>query len=115
MAKYRLERVAQLMARQIGSMISLGEIKDPRVSSMISVSSVALSKDLGYAKIYISSFEDHEKLKAAVEGLNHAAGFIQGSIGKRMRMRNTPRMTFIEDHGIEEGFQINEKIREVLG
>jgi ribosome-binding factor A len=115
MAKYRLERVSQLIAQQIGSMISMGEIKDPRVSTMVSVSNVTLSKDLTYAKVYISSFEGSEKLKSAVEGLNHAAGFIQGNIGKRIRIRNTPRMTFIEDHGIEEGFHLNEKIKEVLG
>ncbi|MDR1316881.1 MAG: 30S ribosome-binding factor RbfA [Spirochaetales bacterium] len=114
MAKYRLERVANLIAQQVGLMISMSEIKDPRVSTLVSVSRVTLSKDLGYAKLYISSFEDHGKLKETVDALNHAAGFIQGNIGKRIRMRNTPRMTFIEDHGIEDSFHLNQKIKEAL-
>jgi ribosome-binding factor A len=113
-AKYRLERVANLITQQVGMMISMGEIKDPRVSSLVSVSRVTLSRDFSCAKLYISSFEDRGKLKEAVDALNHAAGFIQGSVAKRVRMRNTPRMTFIEDHGIEDGFHINEKIKEVL-
>ncbi|MDR1626651.1 MAG: 30S ribosome-binding factor RbfA [Spirochaetia bacterium] len=114
MAKYRPERAANLIAQQVGLMISMGEIKDPRVSTLVSVSRVTLSKDLGCAKLYMSSFEERGKLKETVDALNHAAGFIQGSIGKRVRMRNTPRMTFIEDHGIEDGFHINEKIKEAL-
>ncbi|MDR1932574.1 MAG: 30S ribosome-binding factor RbfA [Spirochaetales bacterium] len=114
MANYRLERVSQLLAQQIGLMITQAEIKDPRVSSLVSVTRVELSKDFAYAKVYISSFEDHKQLSAAADGLNHAAGFIQGSIAKRMRLRNTPRLTFIADHGIEDGFHLNEKIREVL-
>ena len=114
MHSHRVEKVAQLLSQQIGSMISQGEIKDPRVSSMNSISRVDLSKDLAYAKVYISSFEDHATLKKAVDGLNHAAGFIQGSIAKRIQLRMTPRLTFIADHGIEDSFKINKKIKEVL-
>jgi ribosome-binding factor A len=82
----------------------------------VSITAVTVSKDLAYAKVYVSSFEGegHKKPGAAVNGLNHAAGYIQGVIGKRIRLRNTPRLTFIADHGIEDGFHINEKIKEVL-
>ncbi|MDR3201508.1 MAG: 30S ribosome-binding factor RbfA [Spirochaetales bacterium] len=114
MANYRLERVSQLLAQQLGLMITQAEIKDPRVGSLVSVSHVELSKDFAYAKVYISSFEDHEKLKSAVDGLNHAAGFIQSVVGKRIRLRNTPRLSFFADHGIEDAFHINEKIKEAL-
>jgi ribosome-binding factor A len=114
MPNYRPERVSQLLGQQLALMINQGEIKDPRVGGLISVSRVEMSKDFGYAKVYVSSFESREKLKIATEALNHAAGFIQAAIAKRMRLRMTPRLTFIEDHGIEEGFYINEKIKEAL-
>jgi ribosome-binding factor A len=114
MPNFRPERVSQLLGQQIGLMITQGEIKDPRVSSLVSVSNVTMSKDFAYAKVYISSFENHEKLQEAVDGLNHAAGFIQALMAKRVRLRNTARLTFIADHGIEDGIQINEKIKEVL-
>jgi ribosome-binding factor A len=114
MADYRLQKVSQLLTEQLGIMITQAEIKDPRVSSLVSVSRVELSRDMAYAKVYVSSFESHQKLSDAVDGLNHAAGFIQGSIARRMRLRNTPRLTFIGDHGIEESFYINEKIKEAL-
>jgi ribosome-binding factor A len=114
MANYRLERVARLIREQVGFMIMRGEIKDPRISPLVSITAVTVSKDLAYAKVYVSSFEKHKKSEAAVNGFNHAAGYIQGVIGKRIRLRNTPRLTFIADHGIEDGFHINEKIKEAL-
>ena len=114
MPNYRRERVAQLLGRELGKMITTGEIKDPRVSSLVSVSRVEISRDLVYAKVYISSLDDKAKPGAAVEGLNHAAGFIQAVVAKRIRLRFTPRFTFIADHGIQDGFLINEKIKDVL-
>ena len=114
MPNYRRERVAQLLGRELGNMITTGEIKDPRVGSLISVSRVEISRDLAYAKVFVSSFDDAAKLTAAAEALNHAAGFIQGTVAKRIRLRVTPRFTFIADHGIETSFLVNEKIKEAL-
>ena len=114
MDSHRLERVSRLLQEQLGLMINQGEIKDPRVSTLLSVSHVSVSKDLAYAKVFISTFESAAKLDQGVLGLTHAAGFIQGIIGKRIRLRTTPRLTFIADHGIETGFRINEKIKEAL-
>ncbi|MCL1817786.1 MAG: 30S ribosome-binding factor RbfA [Spirochaetaceae bacterium] len=114
MPNYRRERVAQLLGRELGRMISTGEIKDPRVSSLVSISRVEISRDLAYAKVFVSSFGENAKAGAAAAGLNHAAGFIQGTVAKRIRLRVTPRLTFIADHGIEDGFLINEKIKEAL-
>jgi ribosome-binding factor A len=114
MPNYRPQRVSQLLGQQLGLMISQGEIKDPRVGSLVSVSRVEVSKDFSFAKVYVSSFESREKLDGAVAGLNHAAGFIQANIAKRVRLRMTPRLSFLADHGIEDGFLINKKIKEVL-
>ncbi len=114
MDNHRLKRVAHLLREQLGGMIMKGEIKDPRVTTMVSISNIDVSKDLSYAKVFISSFEDHRKLQSAVDGLNHAAGFIQGVVGRRIKLRTTPKLTFISDHAIEEGFIVTEKIKDAL-
>ena len=114
MPNYRKKRVAQLLSEELGRMITMGEIKDPRVSSLVSVSRVETSPDFAYAKVYVSSLEEGANPALAAEALNHAAGFIQGTIGKRVRLRVTPRLTFIADHGIAGSFLINEKIKEAL-
>ncbi|GAB4373544.1 MAG: 30S ribosome-binding factor RbfA [Spirochaetales bacterium] len=112
MGSHRLQRVENLLRNEISAMIARKEIKDPRVSTLTTVTHVTISKDLSYARIYVSSVEGPEKLSDAVLGLNHAAGFIQGCIGKRIRLRNTPKLSFIEDHSIDEGFRVLQKIKE---
>ena len=102
----RLKRVESLIQEEIGTMIVLGIIKDPRISHMVSVTSVSVSRDINYAKIYISSFENSTALNKAVEALNHAAGFIQKQLAKRLKIRNTPRLSFFVDHSIEDGVRM---------
>ncbi|MFQ3620767.1 MAG: 30S ribosome-binding factor RbfA [Spirochaetales bacterium] len=114
MDSHRLQRIGNLLRNEISSMITKQEIKDPRVTSLVTITHVTVSKDLAYAKVYISSVEGPERLSSAVEGLNHAAGFIQGTIGKRIKLRVTPKLTFIEDHSIDDGFKVLKKIKESL-
>lgn len=114
MDRHRLQRVAHLLRVELSDMIMKQKIKDPRVSSMVSISDIQVSRDLSYAKVFVSSFEDHARLQSAVEGLNSAAGFIQSQVGKKIRLRSTPKLTFIVDHAIEKGFQITEKLKDAM-
>ncbi len=110
MANVRLRRVESLLREEIGSLILRNEIKDPRVDSMVSVSGVCVSKDLAHAKVRVSGFKQRPELESAVEGLNHAAGYIQSRIGRKLRFRATPHLTFLADHSIEDGFEVNRAI-----
>lgn len=113
MGEFRLQRIEKLLREEIGSMILTDEVKDPRVSSFVTVTDVHISKDLGYAKVYVSSFQSVEHLKGSVAALNHAAGFIQGRIARKLKLRVTPRLTFLPDESIREGFEISHKIEEI--
>lgn len=110
MAGHRIARVEHQIAQLLGQLIIKGEVKDYRVNSMLSVSSVEVSRDLAYAKVSISGYLQQKELYDAVEGLNSAAGFIQSKVAKHMRTRNTPRLTFYADTGIADGMEINKKI-----
>ncbi len=110
MANVRLKRVESLLREEIGSLILREEIKDPRVDTMVSVSGVSVSRDLEHARIRVSGFKQRQELESAVEGLNHAAGFIQGRIGRKLKLRATPRLNFVVDHSIEEGFEVNRAV-----
>lgn len=113
MASIRLRRVESLLREEISSLILRHEIKDPRVDSMLSVTNVEVSKDLAYAKVRVSSFKEQGSLESAVEGLNSAAGFIQSKLGKRLRFKSTPILTFLADHSIQQGFEVNQTIDRV--
>jgi ribosome-binding factor A len=109
-SELRLKRVESLVRDLVSSLIIKGKVKDPRISTLITITDVKISSDLSYAKLYISSFEGEKKMLTAVDALNHAAGFIQKNISKELRMRVTPKLRFYADESIKRGFEINEKI-----
>lgn len=114
MSTHRLERVASLLQQELSRLILDEELKDPRINKLVAISGVTVSKDLEYAKVRVSGYLTHKKLEKAVAGLNSAAGFIQGRLAKRLRFRATPKLTFLVDHSIEEGFELTQKIDEIV-
>ena len=101
----RLKRVEEQIRAELSTLLSRNEIKDPRVDSFLSVTRVEVARDGSHAKVYVSTFKEGSALEAGVAGLNHAAGFIQSAIAKRIRIRLTPRLVFYPDTGIKEGFE----------
>jgi len=95
-------------------MIFTGEIKDPRVERLTTVTEVNVSRDLGHAKVWVSRYGDREAVAASVDALNHAAGFIQGVLSKRISVRTFPRLTFLLDDSMENGFRVAKKLRELM-
>ncbi len=110
----RLKRVEEQVRTEVAALLMRGEIKDPRVDSFLSITRAEVARDGSHAKIYVSTFKDEASLEAAVKGLNHAAGFIQSAVGKRLNIRLTPRLVFIMDTGIKEGFEMGEKLKGLL-
>ena len=85
----------------------LREVKDPRIhQGLMSVTACDAAGDLKTCKVYLSvlGLEDEKSLK---QGLRSASGWIRRELGQRLRLRNTPELTFIIDHSIEEGARIN--------
>lgn len=115
MNSHRVRRVESLLGEEIGRLIVEREIKDPRVSTLLSVTGVSVSKDLVYARVRVSGYVSRKRLDRGVKALNGAAGFIQAKLGKKLRFRTTPKLTFVADHSIEEGFEVNRQLKEALG
>lgn len=110
---FRKQRIKTLIREEIGKMIVNGFIKDPRISNLISVSDVDVSRDIKYAKVYISGFESNKSVEKSVEALNHASGFIQMKLAKRLKTRNTPILSFFVDQSIKQGIEMIKKIEEL--
>ena len=104
MANYRRGRINDEVQKELS--IIVRDIKDPRVSgSMICITGTEVTPDLKYAKVYYSSLMGDKK--EVKQGLRAAAGFIRGQIARRMNLRITPEITFIEDGSIEYGAKIS--------
>ena len=90
----RTERVSQQIIRDL-SMLIRNSIKDPRIG-MVTILDVNISRDLAHAKVYFDTLVQ-ENAKEAEATLNHAAGFLRRELGRRLRLRLTPTLTFIYD------------------
>jgi ribosome-binding factor A len=110
MGEYRLDRLGEQIREEISALILSGKVKDPRVSTFLSINRVEVSGDLGFAKVYVSSFMDARETKQGVRGLESAAGFIQTVLSKKLRLRQFPHLSFIFDESIREGFEMVKKI-----
>ena len=99
----RVSRVASLIQQEVSQMVQL-EIKDDRVGAgMVSVTDVDVSGDLQHAKIYVSIYGTEEARAETMAGLKSATGYVRRELGRRIRLRRTPEIIFIEDRGIERG------------
>jgi ribosome-binding factor A len=114
MSEVRLRRIESLLREEICSMIFTGEIKDPRIERLTTVTEVNISRDLGHAKVWVSRFGDREAVADSVDALNHAAGFIQLALSRRISLRSFPKLTFLRDDSMENGFRIVKKLRDVM-
>ena len=99
MASYRAPRTEEDMKRELSDI--LRSLKDPRITGLLSIVKLDLSRDLSHCKVYISSLEGLEAGKRAVEGLTSAAGYIRREIGQRLKMRRSPEFHFVADDSIE--------------
>ena len=95
-------------------MIVMGQIKDPRVEPLTTVTEVNLSRDLGHAKVWVSRFGDRDAVSQTVDALNHAAGFIQGVLARRIPLRVFPHLSFHRDDAMENGFRVAKKLRDIM-
>ena len=91
----------------------LRQVKDPRVSGLLSIVKVDLSGDMSYCKVYVSCLEGMERAKESVKGLKSAQGFVRRELGGRLRLRKVPELQFIPDDSIEAGARISRLLDEV--
>ena len=111
MASYKIGRLSEDIKRELSAM--LRELKDPRISKLLSIVRVEVSGDLSHCKVNVSAIEGFEKTKESVEGLTSASGFIRRELTNRLHLRKCPEMKFIADDSIEHSTQISKLIKDV--
>ncbi|MBR0467044.1 MAG: 30S ribosome-binding factor RbfA [Clostridia bacterium] len=106
MPGYKINRVTSDIKLCLSEL--LREVKDPRISKLLSIVKVNVSGDMSYADIYVSAIEGSEKTAESVKALNKsAAGYIRRELGQRMKLRKVPELKFIADNSIETSAHIS--------
>lgn len=111
LSQLRANRVAEQMKKELGDIITT-KIKDPRVG-FVTVTDVEVTGDLQQASVYVSVLGDEDKKRESLLGLAKAKGFIRSEIGKRIRLRKTPELTFAFDEALEHGNHIEAILRDL--
>lgn len=108
MASNRINRINDEIQRELAA--QLRNLKDPRVSGMVSITRVDTTNDLRYARVYVSVL-DKDREKDVLKGLKSASGFLRRELGHALQLRYTPELQFIGDDSIQHGAHILELLR----
>lgn len=109
MAGYKINRVTSDIRLTLSEL--LREVKDPRVSKLISIVKLDVSGDMSYATVYVSAIEGGEATAESVKALNKsAAGYLRRELGSRMKLRKVPELRFVADNSIENSAHISKII-----
>lgn len=106
MASFKVGRLSEDIKREMSALFR--EIKDPRVSTMLSVVRCEVSGDLSHCKVFVSAIEGEEKTVESVAGLKSASGFIKRELSNRLHLRKCPELHFIADSSIAYSAKIND-------
>ena len=106
----RMQRISDLIHRTIANLLR-EEFKDPRIG-LVTVMSVDVSRDLSFAKVYVTVLEE-EKVQETLKVLNGAAGFFRGHLAKTSHLRLVPKLKFIFDDSVQKGARIDSLLKDI--
>ena len=107
----RTDRIEEEIKKVVSKLIDQG-LKDPRLTGLISVTKVEVTKDLKYCKIFVSMLASKDEA-AAMEALKSSAGYVRREVGANVRMFATPEIKFELDNSMEYGAHIQNIINEL--
>lgn len=107
----KIERVDNELVKELNIIVSR-ELKDPRLTCMVSITAVETAKDLKTAKAFVSVLDDNAA-DGALNALNGASAFIRGILFERLKIRTVPHLTFVRDNSISHGFRIENILKEL--
>ncbi|MCR4880567.1 MAG: 30S ribosome-binding factor RbfA [bacterium] len=108
----RADRVRKTMLKEIGDIL-LKDIRDSRIKGLVSVTDIELASDYSFAKVFVSVLVNDEDKQAALEALKEKEPYVRCEIGKRIRLRLTPKIEFHLDDSLERGSRISALIDKI--
>ena len=110
---HRIKQVNSLIRQEISQLLQR-QVKDPRLGNFITVTEVATSADLKYAKVFVSRIDSEQDKQETLSVLTSASGFIRRELAKRLKLRYIPELSFHWDESIERGDHLLQLIDEVI-
>lgn len=108
----RLGRIDEELKKEISQIINY-ELKNPKITGLISVTKTKITPDFKYAKVYVSILNS-KNLKETFINLKKSSGYIRTEIAKRINLRITPELVFVLDDSMEYGAKIEQILKEIM-
>ncbi|KUJ00404.1 30S ribosome-binding factor RbfA [Vibrio sp. MEBiC08052] len=109
----RTQRVSQQLQKEL-AMILQREVRDSRLG-MVTISEVKVSRDLAYAKVYVSFLCVGEQTpETCLKALKEHESHIRMMLGKRIRLRLTPEVRFVYDDTLVEGIRMSNLVNQAV-
>src|SRR5215469_11858629 len=95
----RSDRVAEAIREAVATFLAEG-VKDPRITGLVTVTGAQASRDLRHAKVFVSVLGSDVERAATLEGLRSLAGYLRAHLGRELRLRLAPEISFQLDESI---------------
>jgi ribosome-binding factor A len=105
-------RVSQSAKKELSDVIRR-DLKDDRVAGIVSITDVETSHDCRRMRVFVSVFGDPEQQQSTLDALNDHSGSIRGEIGRRLRLRFAPELSFKLDTSLERGARVSELLGKI--
>jgi ribosome-binding factor A len=107
----RADRVSGLIQAEL-SRVMLREVKDPRLHEVV-ITAVRLSADLRHARVLFTASARPGGVEEVLSGLQSAAGFLRGHLGRALHLRYAPELTFEADDSVERSLHVAALLKQV--
>ena len=101
----RPDRVAEAIREEIANFLA-SDAKDPRLQGLVTVTGVDVTRDLRHARVYVSVLGSDAERAATYEGLDSVAAHLRSRIGRALRLRLAPEISFKEDQSVAHAARI---------
>ena len=106
----RTDRIAEMMQQELAQIVQYN-LRDPRLTGFVTISSVNVSKNLAHATAYFTVFNADPEATSAL--LNHSASYMRTVLAKSMKLRVIPQLHFVYDGSVEYGSYMNRLLNSV--
>ena len=108
----RADRVAEAIREEVATFLA-GAAKDPRISRLTTVTGAEVTRDLRHAKVFVSVMGSDAERLATFDGLASAAGHLRSRVGRALRLRLAPDITFVADESIARAARIESLLSQI--
>ena len=108
----RSDRVAAAIREEVANFLAEG-VKDPRVTGLVTVTGVEMTRDLRHAKVFVSIMGEDSQRASTIEGLTSVQGFLRSRLARSLSLRVAPEVQFVVDESVTRAARIETLLNQI--